>query len=185
MWSQFVITCRFSSYLSHCSHLLAGICHYKNLDEVDCQGPFKKSRLDVEPPRIYSVRPAYCPIDSTANYSSQYLRGIPTATFVTVLGSAGLAISLALQDSLKNVAGGILILFSRPFTLGDYIEVEDQAVSGTVCEIGLVYTRLNTPDNKRIFLFPTGKPVMLPSSTILPRKNAGWISSFLSVMTPI
>ncbi|MBC8570133.1 mechanosensitive ion channel family protein [Zongyangia hominis] len=82
--------------------------------------------------------------------------GIPVTTFVTILGAAGLAVSLALQDSLKNLAGGMLILFTRPFTIGDYVEVEAQGVSGTVCEIGLVYTRLNTPDNKRIFV-PNGQ----------------------------
>lgn len=82
--------------------------------------------------------------------------GIPVTTFVTILGAAGLAVSLALQDSLKNLAGGMLILFSRPFTIGDYVEVEAQGVSGTVCEIGLIYTRLNTPDNKRIFV-PNGQ----------------------------
>lgn len=82
--------------------------------------------------------------------------GIPVSSFVTILGAAGLAISLSLQDSLKNLAGGMLILFSRPFSIGDYIEVEAQGVSGTVCEIGLIYTRLNTPDNKRIFV-PNGQ----------------------------
>ncbi len=72
---------------------------------------------------------------------------------LTALGSVGLALSLALQDSLKNLAGGVHLLFTRPFGLEDYVEIGDQA--GTVKEIGLVNTRLTTPDGKRIYV-PNG-----------------------------
>ena len=64
--------------------------------------------------------------------------GIPSASIVALLGSAGLAIGLSLKDSLANVAGGILILLLRPFTVNDYIVFED--LEGTVLNIGLVYT---------------------------------------------
>ncbi|MFQ8599427.1 MAG: mechanosensitive ion channel family protein [Oscillospiraceae bacterium] len=80
--------------------------------------------------------------------------GIPVGTFVAALGVVGLAVSLAVKDSLANLAGGIIILFSRPFVLGDYIETE--GVAGNVSEIGLFYVKLNTPDNKGIYV-PNGQ----------------------------
>lgn len=156
MWSQFVdkLVDFLPTLVTALIVLAVGYVIIKILMKLIAKG-LKKSRLDVTLHGfIQSVLHIVLLILLLITVASTL--GIPTATFVTVLGSAGLAISLALQDSLKNVAGGILILFSRPFTLGDYIEVEDQAVSGTVCEIGLVYTRLNTPDNKRIFV-PNGQ----------------------------
>lgn len=74
--------------------------------------------------------------------------GIPAASFITVLGSAGVAIGLALQGSLSNIAGSILILINKPFVIGDYIDAN--GVSGTVDDIGFFYTTLTTPDNKKI-----------------------------------
>lgn len=79
--------------------------------------------------------------------------GVPMTSFIAVLGSAGLAVGLALQGSLANLAGGVLILFLRPFQVGDFIDAVGH--SGTVEEIQLFYTILNTPDNKRIFI-PNG-----------------------------
>ena len=74
--------------------------------------------------------------------------GINTASIVTVLGTAGLAIGMSLQGSLSNVAGGILILLMKPFKVGDYVSTTYG--DGTVQEIGLVYTTLTTPDNRRL-----------------------------------
>lgn len=74
--------------------------------------------------------------------------GIPSASIIALLGSAGLAIGLALQGSLANVAGGILILLMRPFSVGDYITCKE--AEGTVSSIGLVYTTLLTVDNKMV-----------------------------------
>lgn len=79
--------------------------------------------------------------------------GIATTSFVAVLGAAGLAIGLALQGSLANFAGGVLILMFRPFKVGDFIE--GQGVSGTVREIRIFSTILTTPDNKRVIV-PNG-----------------------------
>lgn len=79
--------------------------------------------------------------------------GIPSASIITLLGSAGLAIGLSLQGSLANVAGGILVLLTRPFAVGDYIICGD--VEGTVQIIGLAYTTLTTVDNKKIMI-PNG-----------------------------
>lgn len=82
----------------------------------------------------------------------EYL-GFSTASLVTVLGSAGLAIGLALQGSLSNLAGGVLLLINKPFSIGDYIVVG--TLEGTVKNIGVCYTKLNTPDN-RLVVLPNG-----------------------------
>ncbi|WP_051237841.1 mechanosensitive ion channel family protein [Lacticigenium naphthae] len=79
--------------------------------------------------------------------------GIPTASFVAMLGAAGLAIGLAFQGSLSNLAGGVLLLFMRPFSVGDYIEAS--GFDGTVKAIQILYTELITPDNKVIYI-PNG-----------------------------
>ena len=74
--------------------------------------------------------------------------GVQTASITTVIASAGAAIALALQGGLSNIAGGITIMFLRPFSLGDFITVA--GVSGTVADINLFYTLLKTPDNRHI-----------------------------------
>ena len=80
--------------------------------------------------------------------------GINTASILAVLGTAGLAIAMSLKDSLSHFAGGILILFLRPFKVGDYIICSEG--EGTIQEIGLVYTRVLTKDNKGLTI-PNGK----------------------------
>ncbi|AUA31953.1 mechanosensitive ion channel family protein [Pseudomonas fulva] len=79
--------------------------------------------------------------------------GIETTSFVAAIGGATLAIGLALQGSLANFAGGVLILLFRPFRLGDWIEA--QGVSGTVDSIQIFHTVLRTGDNKTVIL-PNG-----------------------------
>ena len=79
--------------------------------------------------------------------------GINQASLVAIMGSAGVALGLAWQGSLSNFAGGMIILFSRPFSRGDYI-VSPKG-EGSVDVIGLIYTVLITPDNKRITI-PNG-----------------------------
>lgn len=76
--------------------------------------------------------------------------GIETTSFVAALTSAGLAVGLALQGSLSNFAGGVMILVTKPFLVGDYI-VSDQG-EGTVDRIDLFYTTLITFDNKKIMI---------------------------------
>lgn len=85
--------------------------------------------------------------------SSASMVGIATTSFVAVLGAAGLAVGLALQGSLANFAGGVLILLFKPFKVGDVIEA--QGYIGTVVEIQILYTVLNTFDNRRIVI-PNG-----------------------------
>ena len=79
--------------------------------------------------------------------------GIQTTSFVAAIGAAGLAIGLALQGSLANFAGGVLILLFRPFKIGDWIEA--QGVSGTVDSIQIFHTVLRTGDNKTVIV-PNG-----------------------------
>lgn len=79
--------------------------------------------------------------------------GIQVTSFVAVLGAAGLAIGLALQGTLQNFAGGVIILILKPFKVGDYIETGSH--SGTVNEIQIFNTFLKTPDNK-IIIIPNG-----------------------------
>jgi len=81
--------------------------------------------------------------------------GVDAASIVAVIGSAGVAIGLALQGSLSNFAGGVLILLLKPFKVGDYIIEDSNKNEGTVEEIQLFYTKLVTPDNK-IIILPNG-----------------------------
>lgn len=81
--------------------------------------------------------------------------GVDATSAAAVLGSAGVAIGLALQGSLSNLAGGILILILKPFRVGDYIIEDNKKNEGTVSEIQIFYTKLITPDDKVIVL-PNG-----------------------------
>ncbi len=81
--------------------------------------------------------------------------GFETTSLITVIGSAGVAAGLAMQGSLSNFAGGLLILIMKPFKVGDYIIEDGHKNEGTVKTIGLVYTSLLTPDNKLIMI-PNG-----------------------------
>ncbi len=76
--------------------------------------------------------------------------GIEMTSFIALMGAAGLAVGLALQGTLQNFAGGVIILLFKPFKVGDYIET--QGHSGTVKEIQIFNTVLKTPDNKTIIL---------------------------------
>ena len=92
----------------------------------------------------------------------QYL-GVDAASIVAVLGSAGVTIGLAIQGSLSNIAGGVLILILKPFKIGDYIIEDTKMNEGTVTEIGLIYTKLLTLDSKTVVL-PNG---VLANSSIV------------------
>ena len=81
--------------------------------------------------------------------------GVDAASIVAIIGSAGVAIGLAVQGSLSNLIGGILILILKPFTVGDYIIDSGSGKEGTVIEIKIFHTRLRTFDNK-IIVLPNG-----------------------------
>ena len=80
--------------------------------------------------------------------------GVPGSAFITLFGSAGVAIGLALQGSLSNLAGGLMLLFFRPFSVGDYIRTNSD--EGTVKQISAFYTTILTLDNRRVVL-PNGE----------------------------
>ena len=79
--------------------------------------------------------------------------GIPMTSIITVLGTAGVAVGLALKDSLSNVAGGVLLLVNRTIKVGDYVEIG--AYAGIVEEVSILFTKIVTLDNKDIYI-PNG-----------------------------
>lgn len=87
--------------------------------------------------------------------------GVPMSSVITVIATIGAAIGLALQGSLSNLAGGIMLLLFKPFRVDAFIRMQDYM--GTVTEIGLFYTVLRTPDHKRVTL-PNG---MLMNSSVI------------------
>ncbi len=89
--------------------------------------------------------------------------GLDATSVVALLGSAGVAIGLAIQGSLSNFAGGVLILLLKPFRVDDYIKVDNDGHEGTVKEIQLFYTKLSTPNN-HVVIIPNGT---LSNSSIL------------------
>lgn len=112
-----------------------------------------KSRVDESAVRF---------IDSFSKYALYFFLiiitaswlGVDAASIIAILGSAGVAIGLAVQGSFSNIAGGVLILILKPFTVGDYIK-DGLGNEGTVKTIDVFYTQLVTPDNKTIVL-PNG-----------------------------
>lgn len=93
--------------------------------------------------------------------------GINMGTLAALLGSGAVAIGLALQDDLSHFAGGVFILLMRPFQVGNYITTSEG--DGTVLEIGLVYTKLKTPDN-RVITIPNGKlaSITVTNNSVMP-----------------
>ena len=79
--------------------------------------------------------------------------GVKSVSFAAVLASMGLAVGMALSGQLQNLAGGVIIMVTKPFSIGDYILA--QTVEGSVRAVSLFYTEILTPDNKRIFI-PNG-----------------------------
>jgi len=92
--------------------------------------------------------------------------GIPVTSFLALFSVVGLAVSLAVQGVLSNLAGGVIILASKPFTLGDFIETD--TVTGTVKDIGFLNTRMVSPD---------GKMIHVPNSLLHSSKLINYSSS--------
>ena len=113
----------------------------------------KRSKVDESASRF---------IDSFVKYALYFVLvltiasslGVDAASIIAILGSASVAVGLALQGSLSNLAGGILILLLKPFSIGDYI-MDSQGNEGIVDVIEVFYTRIHTADNKMIML-PNG-----------------------------
>ena len=100
--------------------------------------------------------------------------GIETTSFAALLASGGLAIGMALSGHLQNFAGGVIILLFKPYRVGDYIDA--QSVSGTVKEIQIFHTVINTPDNKEVFV-PNGSlsSGVITNVNSLDRRRVEWI----------
>ena len=112
----------------------------------------KKSNIEL------SVSKFLCRLTSVAGYAILvyaivYTLGVPTSSFVALFGTAGLAIGLSLQGSLHNFAGGVRILILKPLCVNDYIVASD--IEGKVTAIDIFYTKLITPDNKKVVI-PNG-----------------------------
>ena len=100
--------------------------------------------------------------------------GIETSSFLALFASAGVAIGLALSGTLQNFAGGVLILLLKPYKVGDYIEA--QGYAGTVKEIQIFNTIINTPDNKAIII-PNGglSTASINNYSLEKRRRIDWV----------
>lgn len=103
--------------------------------------------------------------------------GVPMASVVALIASAGVAIGLALQGALSNLAGGIMIMILRPFHIGDFVELDGK--SGTVKDVGIFYTVINTSDNK-VITIPNGA-VMESSITNYSKNDTRRVDLVFSV----
>lgn len=111
-------------------------------------------RMDMEVSvRKFLLSAVYASLCCLAILVAAEKLGISSASIVALLGSAGLALSLSMQNLLSNFAGGVSLLLMKPFKIGDYIICNGE--EGTVSAIGLVYTTLHTMDNRQITL-PNG-----------------------------
>lgn len=100
--------------------------------------------------------------------------GVNTSSFIALFASAGIAIGMALSGTLQNFAGGVMVLLFKPYRVGDYIEAQGQ--SGTVKEIQIFNTILNTPDNKTIIV-PNGgiSTGIINNYSKEPRRRVDWV----------
>lgn len=102
--------------------------------------------------------------------------GVQTTSFAALLASAGVAIGMALSGNLANFAGGLIVLLFKPYKVGDYIEA--QGVGGSVKEIQIFHTILNTPDNKLVYV-PNGalSSGAVTNYSYLPTRRVDWTFS--------
>ena len=105
--------------------------------------------------------------------------GVNTSSFVALFASAGIAVGMALSGTLQNFAGGVMVLLFKPYKVGDYIEAQGQ--SGTVKEIQIFNTILNTP-NRIKSLYQTEDCQQVLSIIIRKKVSAGWIGLSVSDM---
>jgi small conductance mechanosensitive channel len=126
--------------------LLVGIRMARFLQQVTNRA-MRRARIDSTLV-LFAGNLVYVAVIILATIAALGQLGVQTASFIAVLGSAGLAIGLALQGSLSNFAAGILMVVFRPFKVGDYVEVA--GMGGIVEKINILSTTLTTPDNRTI-----------------------------------
>jgi small conductance mechanosensitive channel len=117
-----------------------------------CEGMMERSQVEITL-RKFLLNLGSILLKALVIISVASMVGVETTSFIAMLGAAGLAVGLALQGSLANFAGGVLILFFKPFKVGDLIEA--QGYLGIVKEIQIFVTVLTTLDNQRIII-PNG-----------------------------
>lgn len=114
---------------------------------------FERTDMDVTLEKFLTSL-FYYAILTMAGVAALSMMGIQMASVLTIMGAAGLAVGLALQGTLSNVAAGVMLLIFRPFKVGDYVDAGGTA--GTIEAIGLFATKLNTPDNVHIIVPNSG-----------------------------
>lgn len=115
---------------------------------------FEKSKLDTSVAGFF-VSAVKVVLNVLIVLTAASIVGLQITSFITILGTAGVTLGLALQGSLSNLAGGLLILMLKPFRVGDYIVENNTHCEGTVVSIDIFYTRLITLDNKSVVI-PNG-----------------------------
>lgn len=152
MLTQFLNYFKNGNFLGAVIVLIVGYILYRTLYSL-CKKLFSKTKLDglVRSFLLSSIRIVLLLMLVLA--VAQQL-GIPISSILVVFSTLGLAVSLSLQNYLGNLAGGIVILLTKPFMLGDVIEAE--GTTGKIIKIDLYYTKINTYENKSVYI-PNGK----------------------------
>ncbi|MGB0178083.1 MAG: mechanosensitive ion channel family protein, partial [Owenweeksia sp.] len=132
--------------------LIVGLWVIKRITRLISKGMTKRNIDPSLQPFLLSITGALLKVMLIISVASMI--GVEMTSFVAVLGAAGLAVGLALQGSLSNFAGGVLILILKPFKVGDFIEAE--GYSGTIREIQIFYTYMTTVQNQEIII-PNGE----------------------------
>jgi small conductance mechanosensitive channel len=115
---------------------------------------FEKSNLDASVAGFF-ISAIKVLLEFIVLITAASIMGFQVTSFITLLGTAGVTLGLALQGSLSNLAGGVLILILKPFRVGDYIVENSTHCEGVVVSIDIFYTKLTTVDN-RIVVIPNG-----------------------------
>jgi small conductance mechanosensitive channel len=110
---------------------------------------FEKNQVDITLVRFFENLIYYSLLVLVIISAAGQL-GINTTSFLTIVGAAGLAVGLALKDSLSNIASGVMLIMFRPYKIGDFVTAG--GVSGTVANIALFNTILTTPDNQKVII---------------------------------
>ena len=134
--------------------ILVGGCYLIKIIRIILRKSLEKARVDLSIRHFIDSLVKVVLFALLLIYIASYF-GVETTSLVALLGSAGVTIALAIQGSLSNITGGVLILLLKPFKLGDYIHEDNNGNEGVVKEIGLFYTKLHTLDGRTVVL-PNG-----------------------------
>ena len=148
IWTKFIDWCTSTGWniLQGILALIIGVIVCKIILAI-LKKIFAKTKIDKVAQRFLVNFIAFI-LYLMVGYIMASLWGIPMTGFIALVSAAGLAISLALQGSLSNLANGVVLIITKPFKEGDYIQINGQ--EGNVKEIKMLYTVLTTPDNKTI-----------------------------------